>query len=570
MTDPNLGTKAETPDTDKGRSTAEATEAYQPAEGMEGRHPAEGNLQQRTMLRTQRRARMQQELERVRQAAKKEKGCRFTALLHHIYQVDRLREAYLRLKRSASPGVDGQTWQQYGEELEANLQNLSERLKRGAYRAKPVRRAYIQKAEGGRRPLGVPTLEDKIVQGATTEVLNAIYEVDFLGFSYGFRPGRSQHMALDALCVAIWRERVAWVLDADIRGFFDTIDHDWLIKFVEHRIGDQRVVRLIQKWLKAGVLEDGEQRRSEEGTPQGGSISPLLANIYLHYVFDLWAHQWRRKHCQGRVSMVRYADDIVVGFEHHGEAEQFLQALGQRFAKFGLKLHPDKTRLIEFGHFAQEDRRRRGQGKPETFNFLGFTYICGQSRQGSGEPWPRGCARNWPRSRSASSAGDMTRFRVSGHGCNPSCGDTTGTTGCHPTIWPSTGSGGKSRCSGIARSHAVARKAACPGLRWNGSRSDGCPRPRSITLMHLCASTPLTKAGAECVSSARSDLCGGRRETGVPTAIPRSGRLGMGSEEMDRRARPRQRDAQRPLSSQRQKRLAPRRIERSSAGKHPD
>jgi group II intron reverse transcriptase/maturase len=325
---------------------------------------------------------MQQELERVRQAARKDKGLRFTALLHHVYHIDRLREAYLRLKRSAAPGVDGQTWQQYGKDLEVNLQSLSERLKRGAYRAKPVRRAYIRKADGGRRPLGIPALEDKIVQGAVTEVLNAIYEVDFLGFSYGFRPGRSQHMALDALTVAIWRERVAWVLDADIRGFFDTIDHEWLIKFVEHRIGDQRVVRLIQKWLKAGVLEDGERRRSEEGTPQGGSISPLLANIYLHYVFDLWAHQWRRRHCRGRVSMVRYADDIVVGFEHHWEAEQFRQALGQRFAKFGLMLHPDKTRLIEFGRFAREDRRRRGLGKPETFNFLGLTHLCGQSRQG--------------------------------------------------------------------------------------------------------------------------------------------------------------------------------------------
>lgn len=379
---PYTGTKAETPETDKGKPTAVATDAHQPAEGMEGRRPAEGNLRQQTMLRTQRRVRMQQELERVRQAAKKDKGLRFTALLHHVYLVDRLREAYLRLKRSASPGIDGQTWQQYGKELEANLQNLSERLKRGAYRAKPVRRAYIRKADGGQRPLGIPTLEDKIVQGAMTAVLNAIYEVDFLGFSYGFRPGRSQHMALDALSVAIGRERVRWVLDADIRGFFATIDHGWLIKFVEHRIGDQRVTCLIQKWLKAGVLEDGEQRRSEEGTPQGGSISPLLANIYLHYVFDLWAHQWRRKHCRGRVSMVRYADDIVLGFERHQEAEQFLQALGQRFANFGLKLHPEKTRLIEFGLFARENRRQRGQGKPETFNFLGFTHFCGQNRDG--------------------------------------------------------------------------------------------------------------------------------------------------------------------------------------------
>ena len=272
---PYSGTKAETPETDKGSSKAETFQAHQPAEGVEGRRPAKGNLRQPTMHRTQSRSRMPQELERVRQAAKKEKGLRFTALLHHVYQVDRLREAYLRLKRSAAPGVDGKTWRQYGEELEANLQSLSERLKRGAYRAKPVRRAYIGKADGGRRPLGIPTLEDKIVQGAVTEVLNAIYEVDFLGFSYGFRPGRSQHMALDALCVGIERGRVGWVLDADIRGYFDTIDHEWLIKFVEHRIGDRRVVRLIQKWLKAGVLEDGQRRPTEEGTPQGGSMTPL-------------------------------------------------------------------------------------------------------------------------------------------------------------------------------------------------------------------------------------------------------------------------------------------------------
>ncbi len=382
MVKPYSGTKAETPETDKERAKAETTQAHQPAEGMEGRRPAKGNLQQRTMHRTQSRGRMPQELERVRRAAKKEKGLRFTALLHHVYQVDRLREAYLRLKRGAAPGVDGKTWRQYGEALEVNLQSLSERLKRGAYRAKPVRRAYIRKADGGRRPLGIPTLEDKIVQGAVTEVLNAIYEVDFLGFSYGFRPGRSQHMALDALCVGIERGRVGWVLDADIRGYFDTIDHEWLIKFVEHRIGDQRVVRLIQKWLKAGVLEEGQRRPSTEGTPQGGSISPLLANIYLHYVFDLWAHQWRRKHCRGKVRIVRYADDIVLGFEYRQEAEQFLHALRQRFAKFGLELHPDKTRLIEFGHFARERRRRRGQGKPETFNFLGFTHICGESRSG--------------------------------------------------------------------------------------------------------------------------------------------------------------------------------------------
>lgn len=376
------GTKAETLETDKGLPTAENTGCQPTAEVVEERRPAKGNLPQQTMRRTQSRERMQQALERVRQAAVRDKGLKFTTLLHHVYDIDRLREVYLRLKRNAAPGVDGETWQHYGEALEENLQDLSERLRRGAYRAKPVRRVYIPKASGGQRPLGVPALEDKIVQGAMVEVLTAIYEADFLGFSYGFRPKRGQHQALDALCVGIERSRVGWVLDADIRGFFDAIDHEWLIKFVEHRIGDQRVLRLLRKWLKAGVLEDGRWRANEEGTPQGGSVSPLLGNVYLHYAFDLWAHQWRQRHCQGDVRIVRYADDTVLGFEHRQEAEQFLAALRQRLAKFGLELHPDKTRLIEFGRFARERRERRGLNKPETFNFLGFTHICGKSRKG--------------------------------------------------------------------------------------------------------------------------------------------------------------------------------------------
>jgi len=252
---------------------------------------------------------LQQALDRVRQAASRDKRLRFTTLWHHVYCVDRLREAYFGLKRDAAPGVDGQTWRQYGEDLEASLQDLSTRLQRGAYRAKPVRRVYISKADGRQRPLGVPVLEDKIVQRATVEVLNAIYETDFLGFSYGFRPGRSQHHALDALSVGIRSKKVNWVLDADIRGFFDTIDHEWLVKFIEHRIADQRVVRHVKKWLNAGVLEDGKRTRVEEGTPQGGSISPLLANVYLHYVFDLWIQEWRRKRAQGDVIVVRFADD---------------------------------------------------------------------------------------------------------------------------------------------------------------------------------------------------------------------------------------------------------------------
>ncbi len=305
---------------------------------------------------------------------------RFTALLHHVYDGSRLRAAFLALKKDAAPGVDGETWRHYEQTLEEKLQGLSERLKRGAYRAKPVRRAYIPKADGRQRPLGVPVLEDKIVQRATVDVLNAIYETDFLGFSYGFRPGRSQHHALDALYVGLLTKKVNWVLDVDIRAFFDTIDHGWLIRFLEHRLADQRVVRLIQKWLNAGVLEEGQRTRVEEGTPQGGSVSPLLANVYLHYVFDLWVHAWRQKCAQGSVIVVRYADDIVLGFQAKSDAERFRTELVERFRRFHLEVHPEKTRLLEFGPYAADTQRRRGLGKPETFNFLGFTHICGKKR----------------------------------------------------------------------------------------------------------------------------------------------------------------------------------------------
>ena len=353
------------------------------AEAVEGRGLAKGNLPERNALRTPGRGSAPSELERVRQAAKKDKKQRFTALLHHVYQVERLVTAYYALKREAAPGVDGETWQHYGEDLVRNLQDLSARLKRGAYRARPVRRAYIPKADGRQRPLGVPALEDKIVQRAVVEVLNAIYEEDFLGFSYGFRPKRSPHWALDALAVGIGTKKVNWVLDADIRSFFDTLEHGWLVKFVEHRIADRRVVRLIQKWLRAGVLEDGKRIQSEVGTVQGGSISPLLANTYLHYVFDLWVQRWRTKQAKGDVVVVRFADDFVVGFEHRTEAERFLIELRARFAEFGLELHSDKTRLIEFGRYAEQNRRRRGDGKPDTFDFLGFTHSCGKTRKGS-------------------------------------------------------------------------------------------------------------------------------------------------------------------------------------------
>jgi RNA-directed DNA polymerase len=353
------------------------------AEEMEGRGLAEGNSRQQNALRTPSRPSAPSALERVRQAAKRDRKIRFTALLHHVYDPEVLRTAYLSLKRDASPGVDGETWRHYGETLEANLQDLSARLKRGAYRAKPVRRVYIAKTDGRQRPLGVPVLEDKIVQRATVEVLNAIYETDFVGFSYGFRPGRSQHDALDALYTALLTRKVNWVLEVDIRGFFDAIDHGWLVKFLEHRIADRRVVRLIQKWLNAGVLEEGKRIRVEEGTPQGGSVSPLLANLYLHYVFDLWVQAWRRKQARGEVIVVRFADDIVLGFQHPSDAERFRQELAERLGKFGLELHPEKTRLLEFGPFAAEDRKRRGQGRPETFDFLGFTHI-GVKKRSSG------------------------------------------------------------------------------------------------------------------------------------------------------------------------------------------
>lgn len=351
------------------------------AEGMKGRGLAKDNppqLNQPIGLRAA--PGWQNALARIRKAASREKRMRFTALWHHVAHVGRLRQTYYALKRDSVAGVDGQTWEQYGRDLEANLQDLSGRLHRGAYHAQPVKRAYVPKADGRQRPIGIPTLEDKLVQRAAAEVLSAVYEADFMGFSYGFRPQRNPHQAVDALAVGLGRKKVNWVLDADIRGFFDTIDHEWLVKFVQHRIADPRMIRHIKKWLNAGVLEDGKRLQVDEGTPQGGSISPLLANIYLHYAFDLWAHDWRTRHASGDVIIVRYADDFVVGFQHRADAERFLVDLRQRFHKFNLELHADKTRLIEFGRYAAERRARRGLGKPETFNFLGFTHSCSKTR----------------------------------------------------------------------------------------------------------------------------------------------------------------------------------------------
>lgn len=321
-------------------------------------------------------------LDRVREAARQRKKERFTALLHHV-TVDLLQAAYSCLKRDAAPGVDGLTWREYEQNLEASLIDLHARLHRGAYRTSPSRRQYIPKEDGRQRPLGIAALEDKIVQRAVVEVLNAIYEEDFLGFSYGFRPGRSQHDALDAFAVGITRTKVNWILDVDVRSFFDEVDHGWLQRFVEHRIGDRLVIRLMGQWLKAGVMENGVVTPTEAGTPQGAVASPLLANIYLHYAFDVWAAWWRKHRASGNMVIVRYADDLVGGFEHEADARRFLADLQQRRERFSLALHPEKTRLIEFGRHAVEQRVRRGLGKPETFNFLGFTHICGRSRGGA-------------------------------------------------------------------------------------------------------------------------------------------------------------------------------------------
>jgi RNA-directed DNA polymerase len=351
-----------------------------PKEDVEGRPLTKENMEEPNSYRTPSRGSEPNGLDRVRQAAKKDKELRFTALLHHV-NLEQLRSSYHGLKRRAAAGVDGVTWEEYGGDLEGRLADLHGRIQRGAYRAKPSRRVWIPKADGRQRPLGIAALEDKIVQHAVGTVLNQIWEEDFLGFSYGFRPGRSQHDALDALYVGITQKRVNWILDLDIKSFFDKVGHDWMIQFVEHRVADQRIVRLIQKWLKAGVMEDGRWFETKEGTPQGSVISPILANLYLHYVLDVWAKVWREKVARGDMIMVRYADDAVLGFQQREDAERFLEQLRERVRKFGLELHPDKTRLIEFGRYAAERRRKRGEGKPETFNFLGFTHICGRSRE---------------------------------------------------------------------------------------------------------------------------------------------------------------------------------------------
>ena len=352
------------------------------AESVEGRGSTKGNVTQTLLAPDSVPGKRGMGLWGVREAAKRDTKLRFTALLHHV-NPELLRASFFELKRQAAPGVDGMTWREYGRNLEERLDDLHGRIHRGAYRAQPSKRVWIPKADGRRRPLGIAALEDKIVQQAVKTVLEQIYEEDFLGFSYGFRPGRSCHNALDALWVGIAHRKVNWVLDADICGFFDNIDHEWLLRFVEHRIADRRILRLIRKWLKAGVSEEGQWSKTREGTPQGSVISPILANIYLHYVFDLWANQWRKRYARGSVIMVRYADDFAVGFQDRGDAERFLRELRKRIEQFGLQLHPDKTRLIEFGRYAAERRAERGLGRPETFDFLGFTHYCGTTRKGT-------------------------------------------------------------------------------------------------------------------------------------------------------------------------------------------
>lgn len=348
---------------------------------MEGRRLTKRNLDEDRTHRTRSRTECVPGLERVRAAARRDKKQKFTALLHHV-NLELLRASCDSLNKSAAPGVDEMTWRQYGEGLEDRLQDLHARVHRGGYRAQPSKRKYIAKEDGRQRPLGIAALEDKVVQQAVVTVLSQVYEEDFLEFSYGFRPGRSQHDALDALVVGIKRKKVNWILDVDIRGFFDNMDHEWLMKFVEYRIADPRILRLMRKWLKAGVSEEGQWQESRVGTPQGAVASPMLANLYLHYAFDLWANQWQEKAAQGDMIVVRYADDMVLGFERGTEAEAFLEQMRERLRKFGLELHPEKTRLIEFGRLAAENRERRGEGKPETFNFLGFTHICGKGRKG--------------------------------------------------------------------------------------------------------------------------------------------------------------------------------------------
>ncbi len=436
------------------------------AEVVEGRRPAKGNTAGKTRPGPGAGHGVPSALDRVRRRARKDKKERFTALLHHV-SVDRLREAYWAINPRAATGVDEVTWQDYGADLEDNLTDLHRRVQSGSYRARPTKRAYIPKPDGRLRPLGIAALEDKVLQRAVVEVLNGIYETDFLGFSYGFRPGRSAHDALDALAFGIDRKKVSWVLDADIRDFFGQLDHEWLMRFLEHRIADRRVLRLIQKWLAAGVIEDGIRSVTERGTAQGASASPLLANVYLHYVFDLWAHQWRGRHAHGEMIIVRYADDYLVGFERESDARRFMADLRHRLADFSLELEPNKTRLIQFGRFAARDRARRGLGKPETFDFLGFTHCCATTKNGRfllkritiATRMRTSCAR----SRTSSCGAATTPSPSRAGGWAVSFAATTPTTPCPATATGSTASITRSPGSGCALCAGAANDTGCPG-----------------------------------------------------------------------------------------------------------
>jgi RNA-directed DNA polymerase len=491
-------------------------------EPVERRAGTEGNADQQSTRRAQDRESVSQALGRVRQAARHRKKEKFTALFHHL-GLPMLRTAFFALRREAAPGVDGLTWQDYEADLDRWIEDLHTRVQRGAYRAQPSRRRYIPKPDGRQRPLAVAALEDKIVQRATVAVLNAIYEEDFLGFSYGFRPGRSQHDALDALIVGITSTKVNYILDADIRSFFDEVSQQWLVSFLNHRIDDPRIIRLIQKWLKAGVLEDGVVTVSEKGTGQGSVASPLLAKVYLHYVFDLWAERWRRREATGDMVIVRYADDTVVGFQHEADARRFWDAMRTRLAEFALSLHPEKTRLIEFGRFAAAMRAQRGLGKPETFNFLGFTFICGESR--SGKFLLRRKTRRDRMRAKLREVKEELRRRM--HRPIPEQGRwlrqvVTGFFAYHavPT---------NSAALSAFRYYAVAMAAQPSTAQPEGSYhvatgSETGPRLAATTESPspLAAETVRRQApevGAVCGNPARTDLCGGRSVTGVPTAI---------------------------------------------------
>ena len=492
------------------------------AEPVEPRTETKGNADQQSTRRAQDRESVSQALERVRLAARRGKKEKFTSLLHHV-DPEMLRTAFYALKRDAAPGVDGMTWETYEQDLDRRIEDLHARVQTGAYRALPSRRSYIPKEDGSKRPLAVAALEDKIVQRAVAAVLSAIYEEDFLGFSYGFRPGRSQHDALDALIVGISSRKVNFILDADIRSFFTEVSQEWVVRFLEHRIGDKRILRLVQKWLRAGVLEDGVVTIEEKGTGQGSVISPLLANVYLHYVFDLWAERWRRREATGDMIMVRYADDIVVGFQHETDARRFWDAMRERLREFSLSLHPDKTRLIEFGRFAAQNRERRGLGKPETFKFLGFVLHLRQipagrlpdqeevttgphEREAAGDQGgaARAEARASSRSREMARASRRRILRL------PRRADQQ--PGVIRVPLP--------RRRSLAPAAMPAQPEGVRGVGADGETgrrvSPEAPYPASLAECAVCRQTP--EVGAVCGNSARTDLCGGTGVTRFPTA----------------------------------------------------